>query len=359
MSTPPPAIPTEIKRAFSAARMLGQGEDRVELSANELFCLLTQCCADLGISSGLSGLPRLSVAAPSTDYYRVPLDWFQQPQQSAPEIAGLLAVLARCTAQEPDFRLYFQNLAMLHKRRLKYRRILGSQPRPTMNQIGPRSLLEFGGVPDPLLASWLVWRKWIYDLDNRSAQETGYLFEPVLANCLGGEAVSATQSPVKRLNARGKPTDEGRQIDCYDGAGSLAYEFKLRVTIAASGQGRFAEELSFPVECRAAGLTPVLMVLDPTPSPRLDELAAAFAKARGICRIGTDAWRHMEAKAGPTMAAFLNRYIKPPLIGMSAHDGNAPETIALSWTADRVTIKGQHDTYVIPRSPDDSNAGSG
>ena len=59
-----------------------------------------------------------------------------------------------------------------------------------MNQVGPRSLLEFGGLQDSLLASWIVWRKWIYDIDNRAAQETGYLFEPVLASCLGGEPLA-------------------------------------------------------------------------------------------------------------------------------------------------------------------------
>ncbi len=40
------------------------------------------------------------------------------------------------------------------------------QPKPTMNQVGPRSLLEFGGVDHGLLASWLIWRKWIFDVDS-------------------------------------------------------------------------------------------------------------------------------------------------------------------------------------------------
>ncbi len=306
-------IPAEIRRLFSTARLLGSGEDRVQLSENELFCLLSQCCADLGI--------------------------------------GLLAALAACVKQEDDFRLYFQNLAMLHKRRLKYRRILSGQPKPTMNQIGPRSLLEFGGLPDRLLASWLVWRKWIYDLDNRSAQETGYLFEPVLASCLGGEAVGAANSPVKRLNARGKPTDEGRQVDCYDGANSLAYEFKLRVTIAASGQGRFAEEISFAAEARAAGLTPVLIVLDPTASPRLDELVAAYKKAGGRSYVGDDAWKHMDQKAGATMAAFLERYIRPPLVEMASQDEESPEALQLEWKNEEVSIQGRAGTYKIGRRP--------
>ncbi len=343
-------VPVEIKKAFSAARILGNGDDRVALSQNELFCLLSQCCRDLAVPASVSQLPDLSVAPPSNDYYRIPLAWFQKPQTGCPAASALVESLAGCVAHEADFRLYFENLATLHKRRLKYQRILSLQPKPTMNQIAPRSLLEFGGVNDALLASWLVWRKWIFDVDNRAAQETGYLFEPVLAGCLGGEAVGSRNSPVKRLNERGEATGEGRQIDCYDGENQLAYEFKLRVTVAASGQGRFAEELSFPREARAAGLTPVLIVLDPTPSPRLEELVAAFMAKDGKCYVGSEAWTHMESKAGKTMAFFLGRYIRPPLMEMAIHEDAGPADIRLSWTRDEIHVRGTEASIRIPRS---------
>ncbi len=342
-------ISTEIKKSFSAARILGNGDDRVTLSENELFCLLAQCCRDLGVAAAVSKLPALSSPPSSNDYYRLPLAWFQTPQTDCPTTADLLESLSACVSQESDFRLYFENLATLHKRRLKYQRILSNQPKPTMNQIGPRSLLEFGGVDDRLLASWLVWRKWIFDVDNRAAQETGYLFEPVLASCLGGEAVGSKNSPVKRLNEQGEPTGEGRQIDCYDGESQLAYEFKLRVTIAASGQGRFAEELSFPREAHAAGLTPVLVVLDPTPSPRLDELIAAFKANGGNHYVGVEAWAHMESKAGNTMAVFLERYIRPPLTEMAKHEDAWPETIQLSWTKGEIRVQGAKANIHIQR----------
>ena len=190
-------ITAEIRKSFSAARILGNGDDRVTLSENELFCLLSQCCRDLGLAARISKLPVLSSPPPGNDYYRLPLAWFQIPQAGCPSAAALVESLAECVAHEPDFRLYFENIATLHKRRVKYQRILSTQPKPTMNQIGPRSLLEFGGVNDGLLASWLVWRKWIFDVDNRAAQETGYLFEAVLASCLGGEAVRLTATMVK------------------------------------------------------------------------------------------------------------------------------------------------------------------
>ena len=342
-------IPAEIKKSFSAARILGNGDDRVTLSESELFCLLTQCCRDLGIAAAISKLPALSCPPPNTEYYRLPLAWFQIPQAGCPSAAALVESLAACVTHEPDFRLYFENLAALHKRRRKYQRILSGQPKPTMNQVGPRSLLEFGSVNDGLLASWLIWRKWIFDVDNRAAQETGYLFEPVLASCLGGEAVGSKNSPVKRLNEQGEPTGEGRQIDCYDGESQLAYEFKLRVTIAASGQGRFGEELSFPREARAAGLTPVLIVLDPTPSPRLDELIAAFKANAGKYYVGADAWAQMDSKAGKTMAVFLERYIRPPLTEMAKHEDVWPETIQLSWTRDEIHVQGMKESIRIPR----------
>jgi hypothetical protein len=329
--------------------MLGNGDDRVTLSENEIFCLLAQCCRDLSVSEDVSGLPRLSGDPSSGDYYRIPLAWFQRLHKECPTASRLLSSLASCVAKLPDFRLYFENLATIHKRRLKYQRILSTQPRPTMNQVGPRSLLEYGGVDDALLASWLIWRKWIFDVDNRAAQETGYLFEPVLASCLGGEAVGSRNSPVKRLNERGEETDDGRQIDCYDGVNQLAYEFKLRVTIAASGQGRFGEELSFPVECRAAKLTPVLVVLDPTPSERLADLIKAFKDNQGKSYIGPDAWAHMESKAGRIMAVFLERYIKPPLTEMANYEEALPQRLELSWTKEAITVKGTKSSLRIPR----------
>jgi hypothetical protein len=343
------ATAADIKKSFSNARILGAGDDRVTLTESELYCLLAQCWRDLGVPQSVFKLPPLPIPPPSTDYYRIPLSWFQTPQPKYPSASALLESLASCVIREADFRLYFENLTALHKRRLKYQRILAAQPRPTMNQVGPRSLLEFGAVDDALLAAWLIWRKWIFDVDNRAAQETGYLFEPVLASCLGGEAVGSRNSPVKRVNDGGQRTDDGRQIDCYDGENQLAYEFKLRVTIAASGQGRFAEELSFPVECRAAGLTPVLIVLDPTPSARLAELIRAFEANNGRYYVGPDAWAHMEEKAGQTMAVFLERYIKPPLTEMTKHEDALPQALEISWTAETITVKGAKAILRIPR----------
>ena len=141
-----------------------------------------------------------------------------------------------------------------------------------------------------MLATWLEWRKWIFDIDNRSGQETGYVFEPILASCLGGTSVSHTSSPVKRINDSGKRTNEGRQVDCYIEDAKEVYELKMRVTIAASGQGRFKEELSFPYEAKESGMTPILVVFDETESALLTKLKAQFKHYGGKCFVGQAAW---------------------------------------------------------------------
>ncbi len=88
---------------------------------------------------------------------------------------------------------------------------------------------------------------------------------------------------------------------------------KVRVTIAASGQGRWGEELDFPVDCVNSGYLPVLLVLDPTPNPKLDELRKVFLGNKGLVFIGDEAWQHLDAEAGPTMARFLETYVRKPI----------------------------------------------
>ena len=215
--------------------------------------------------------------------------------------------------------------------------ILEHQALPQMEQIVPRCLLEYGLKPSETLTSWLVWRKWLYDIDNRSAQETGYLFEPILSAAIGGIPFAARKSPIKRTN---EPT-KGRQVDCLDG--KFAYEFKMRVTIAASGQGRFKEELDFAQDCFNSGYTPLLLVLDPTPSTRLAELKAEYKKYQGDAYIGDDAWQHIEEKAGEVMGKFVEKYVKTPLREVSlAHQSLQPIQIINTDKAITIQIGNEH-----------------
>jgi hypothetical protein len=341
-------INSTVKNLFSKSRLLESGYPTVALDESELYSIFLIICSDLNWNISKLGLPKPQKALPNKNYYKIDIEWFSSHKKT-PNIQDLQEILSIGIDIDSDFGMYFLNLCSLHKRRLKFQKILHHQPKPTMDQVGPRGLLEYGICDNDLLNSWLIWRKWLFDIDNRSGQETGYMFEPILASCLGGEAVGSTNSPVKRLNEKGKPKSTGRQIDCYIGAENLAYEFKIRVTIAASGQGRFGEELSFPKECRAAGITPVLIVLDPTPSNRLTELAQVFKNNKGIVFIGEQAWRHLEDKSGKIMSHFIDNYIKPPLKTINNFDTSKLSSIKLTWDNDKIVIQGETKKYRIER----------
>lgn len=280
----------------------------------ELCNLSGVILSDVGLDPGLLGL---QVPQGISSYYDCELSWFTK----ADPTADFSSVYLAARDLLPDFDTYFRALAEIHKRRRKYARILSAQPLPTMIQVAPRSLLEFGIIASPALASWMTWRKWFYDVDNRAAQETGYLFEPILASVLGGVPYGSRNSPIRR---RSDPK-KGRQADCI--VDKTAYEFKLRVTIAASGQGRFGEELDFAEDCRASGFRPVLLVLDPTPSNRLEDLSREFGRVGGEAHTGDAAWAHLEAQAGPTMATFVEKYVRRPIAEVDR------------WAADLLNLK--------------------
>ena len=341
-------VPTAIRHLLSECKVHGNGEAQVMISDSELYVLMYLSCSDLGWNHADLGLRKIEI--PSLDYYSIPIEWFTKVSIKAASPDALLNALATACEVHADYTLFIKNLSALHRRRVKYGRILASQPVANIDQIAPRSLLEYGACRTSLLCNWMLWRKWIYDIDNRSAQETGYFFEPVLASCLGGESIGARNSPVKRLDDRGRSTNQGRQIDCFVAGVRRVYELKMRVSIAASGQGRFGEELSFPKECQAAGFAPFLLVLDPTLSNRLEELEAAFRAAGGSCFKGQEAWEHMEDTAGEVVSKFIEKYIKPPLKAFEDGYCPTPSNMTLTWSAEQVEVAAGDDRYVIARS---------
>lgn len=247
-----PTFDRETKQLVNAARTLGSKGITVYLEDGELLRLCAVVANDLGKGDLLKAVAKPDELAKG--YYGTPLEWFLQPVDNSVDFQTVFLSLRD---QITDFQTYFKCLCGLHKRRVKFGKILEVQAIPKIETIVPRCLLEYGMRPAESLASWLVWRKWLYDIDNRSAQETGYLFEPILTASIGGVSYGHKASPIKRFNDKSK----GRQVDCVDG--KTAYEFKMRVTIAASGQGRFQEELDFAKDCKESGYTPVLLVLDP------------------------------------------------------------------------------------------------
>jgi len=247
-----------------------------------------------------------------------------------------------------DADAYFDCLASLHKARLKYERILQTQPVPTVDQVGPRGLLQYGCVGIKALTPFILWRKWLYDIDNRAAQETGYAFEPIIARAIGGTPAPAKKSPVRRQSDPKK----GRQVDCV--LAKKAHEIKMRVTIAASGQGRWKEELDFPSDCKASGYTPVLVVLDPTPNPKLTELQAKFLAEHGEAHIGDQAWAYLHSLAGPTMSRFLDEYVHAPLQAVLSEAPTSPEELPdllLKMERDQFTASVSGESLVIRRTP--------
>ena len=337
-----------LKSLFTKCKMHGSGDSQVMISDSELYSLICMAISDLSWSYQELGVTPIDL--PSSDYYQIDLNWFDQIDVAGLSTDKILASLDSCIRKDTDFALYMENFSALHRRRAKYKRILSQQPLPNMDQIGPRVLLEYGCCDVALLANWMVWRKWIYDIDNRCAQETGYLFEPVLASCLGKEAIGARNSPIKRLDSEGKPTSNGRQVDCLVPANKTVYEFKLRVTIAASGQGRFGEELSFPVESQAAGYRPILLVLDPTPSARLIELSQRFLRCGGEVHQGEAAWLHMEQQAGSVISVFIEKYIKPAIQDIESVNITDIQSLTLSWHDDQMVISNSENKYSIDRS---------
>ena len=284
------------KTIWEKARARGAGGQAVQLGDKECAYLIARIAHDLGVEDSF---PELGGTVH---------EFFSEGESSDLRIDSVdpLPHYERLLMLVPDADMYFACLSTLHKARLKYERILETQAIPTLEQVGPRGLLQFGKIGPSALVGFLYWRKWFFDIDNRAGQETGYLFEPVIANAVGGFPATSTRSPVKRHDGSGK----GRQVDCL--LGNRAYEFKIRMTIAASGQGRWGEELSFPKDCKASGYVPVLVVLDSTPNAKLEELSRAFLKEDGECYVGAAAWEHLDRLAGQTMASFLDRYVRFP-----------------------------------------------
>jgi hypothetical protein len=283
------------RAAFSNARRLGAGAARITLDDNGCRKIIGTIARDLAVTDDRVAQPADLPAFYSPEF----ADW-----QSA-GATGLEAFEALVeTVTDGD--LFFRCLAAIHLRRMKYQRILATQPLPTLEQVGPRALLQYGMAPPGNLAALLFWRKWLYDLDNRAAQETGYLFEPIIAAAIRGTPHSDKTSPVQRRSGKGR-----RQVDCL--RGKDAYELKLRVTIAPSGQGRWGAELEYPEDCKASGFRPVLVVFDSTENPKLTQLQKAYETAGGAHFVGERAWAHLEKLAGATMSIFLEKYVRQPL----------------------------------------------
>ena len=316
----------------------GSGDALVRLEPKEVELLTTITSLDLHENREADWMDERILAVAKTGLYSIQSRDLGRIKNVTDEHAyEILQKAGVCDNNRPEY-LYLKTLSALYRRRVKYWKILQTQSFPTVDQIGPRSLLEYGRCEDSLLFSWMSWRKLAFDLDNRSGQETGYLFEPILAACLGGVDLGARNSVVHRLDEQGNPLKEGRQIDCLVEETKTVYELKMRMTIAASGQGRFNEELSFPREAEAAGYKPVLVVFDPTPSSRLTELEEAYTAAGGESATGESAWSLLKNNAEDGMSIFIGKYVEPVLDAANGGIRPLPQNVILSASEQELSI---------------------
>ena len=249
----------------------------------------------------------------------------------------LIQLLTRFTDHENDCSIgYLMSVRELYIRRKKWRSILRTQQIPDIATLSSRVLLEYGMVETTQLVTLMRLRKFFFDLDNRLAQETGYTFEPMMASCLGGVSVSHRNSPFNR------------QIDCMIEEERLVYEMKIRITIAASGQGRWGEELSFPEQAESAGYTPILLVFDPTPNQKLTEISQVFLDSGGQVFLGEEAWEHVASRANRCMEIFFRRYVRPPLDDLIRSIGNL-ESIQFSMSESEMQFLIGTSVYSFPR----------
>lgn len=319
---------------WQKARSLGAGAQGISISDEVCAYLVGRIILDLDLRERFPDLADLS-----------PL--FTNESSESLVLTGVDAkdLFERLVEIEPNADTYFACLAALHKARLKYERILVTQPLPTLEQVGPRALLQYGKISAQALVSFLFWRKWFFDIDNRAGQETGYLFEPVIAYAIGGTPAPASKSPVKRHRQRKK----GRQVDCLlDGR---AYELKIRVTIAASGQGRWQEEMDFPLDCKKSGFKPILVCMDGTANPKLEALAREFRKQKGEVYIGREAWDHLESLAGDTMTRFLELYVRGPIQDLLDKAGDELLDFKATWNEEWLEIDIGGEALHITRQP--------
>jgi hypothetical protein len=139
---------TQVQRSIIAkAQAVGGSKQGVALDDETCTYLVGVIVHDLGLGDrfppALANLPPF-FGTLSLESLRVPG-------------VNFLAAFERLAQLEPDATTYFACLATLHKARLKYERILQTQPLPTVDQVGPRGLLQYGCVDTKALTPFLLW----------------------------------------------------------------------------------------------------------------------------------------------------------------------------------------------------------
>ncbi|MCY3870718.1 MAG: hypothetical protein OXG87_14275, partial [Gemmatimonadetes bacterium] len=121
-----------IQNLLSECKVHGSGKAQVTLEDSEIYALFSIGLRDLGWDFNAIGVE--DIEKPDDDYFKIPIKWFNELRFSNVTPKILLDVLERACAINEDFGLYIRNLCALHRRRVKYQRILSAQPLPHMDQ---------------------------------------------------------------------------------------------------------------------------------------------------------------------------------------------------------------------------------
>lgn len=138
---------THAQRAIlEKARALGGGGQAVALSDDACTFLIAVIARDLSL---VNQFPELPIDIPAF-YSPYPLASLALPG------GEFVPLFERLIGLDENADTYFACLAALHKARLKYERILEVQPLPTIDQVGPRGLLQFGTMSARALTGFLL-----------------------------------------------------------------------------------------------------------------------------------------------------------------------------------------------------------
>ena len=293
-----PRLTQEQKRRISGVRNVGNGGWRdLYMTDTVLTKIIALIEADHAEAPTLASLP--DGARAEVPLFDIPVQWFWEEI----DVPDFVEVYLEAEVAIHDFGVLFESMSEIVKRRARVAVIIASQAFTAPDRIAHRAVLERGVMSDRALPSQMMWRKLLYDIDNRVSAEAGYLNEAIFANALGGCAYAPGVSPVLRDG-----DGAGRQIDCI--VDDVAYEIKSRVTDAASGRARMNDELALPRDCRLSGYRPWLLVFDDTPGDHRDRITDAYVAEGGEALFGDAAWAHILANAGSNMTRLLERYFR-------------------------------------------------
>jgi hypothetical protein len=134
------------KSLIEKTRSVGAAREAQPLSDADCTFLVATIARDLDLLAHFPELPR-----------NFP-EFFDAGLRERPQLGDLpfLDLFERLVALNGDADSFFACLGTLYKARLKYANILRLQPVPTMDQVGPRGLLQYGSFGTAALTAFFT-----------------------------------------------------------------------------------------------------------------------------------------------------------------------------------------------------------